>query len=165
MRACLFIFAGDTADEKVSPSVESQWLDIGYGIDTPEAQTLMLGGEIAMWTLEYREGACVAADKHGCGVTQFAPAADPIFSRSFGGNEGDGTLAGEGRGGAKPLRGESARPRALYSAHGALRPGPQGVLCPGGLMLPKNAPADRHVFDQPQASLQSRTPCGVSTAV
>jgi hypothetical protein len=41
------------------------------------------------------------------------PRANLPFSRSFGGNEGDGTLAGEGRGGAKPLRGESASSRAL----------------------------------------------------
>ena len=63
----------------------SQWLDIGVGITTPADKELMLGGEIAMWTLEYREGACKPVDTHGCGVTQFAPSADHIFSQSFGG--------------------------------------------------------------------------------
>ena len=37
------------------------------------------------WTLEYRTGACLASDTHGCGVTQFAPSTDKIFSQSFAG--------------------------------------------------------------------------------
>ena len=37
------------------------------------------------WTLEYRAGSCSANDTHGCGVTQFAPSTDKIFSQSFGG--------------------------------------------------------------------------------
>ena len=31
---------------------ESQWLDIGANIETAAEKALMLGGEIAMWTLE-----------------------------------------------------------------------------------------------------------------
>lgn len=34
---------------------------------------------------EYRNGSCHATDKHGCGVTQFAPSTDALFSQSFGG--------------------------------------------------------------------------------
>eukprot|EP01047_Picozoa_sp_COSAG01_P036017 COSAG01_NODE_2794_length_7059_cov_28.564080_4_plen_110_part_00 len=38
-----------------------------------------------MWTLEYRKGACSGSDTHGCGVNQFAPTTDRMFSQSFGG--------------------------------------------------------------------------------
>ena len=65
--------------------IASQWTDIGIGIETPAEKLLMLGGEIAMWTLEYRAGFCQATDKRGCGVTQFAPNADHIFPQSFAG--------------------------------------------------------------------------------
>jgi hypothetical protein len=62
-----------------------QWSDIGVNIPAePAQQTLMLGGEICMWTLEYREGACQPSDTHGCGVNQFPPSADAVFSKSFG---------------------------------------------------------------------------------
>eukprot|EP00040_Diaphanoeca_grandis_P034082 m.209908 g.209908 ORF g.209908 m.209908 type:complete len:646 (+) comp33056_c0_seq1:89-2026(+) len=63
----------------------SQWQDIGANIVGEKEAALMLGGDIAMWTLEYRAGACSADDKHGCGVNQFAPSTDAMFSKSFGG--------------------------------------------------------------------------------
>ena len=65
--------------------IASQWTDIGIGIETSAEKLLMLGGEIAMWTLEYRAGSCQATDKKGCGVTQFAPNTDNLFSQSFAG--------------------------------------------------------------------------------
>jgi hypothetical protein len=61
-----------------------QWSDIGANISPGAEMELMLGGEICMWTLEYREGACDPTDTHGCGIPQFAPSADKLFSQSFG---------------------------------------------------------------------------------
>jgi hypothetical protein len=63
--------------------IASQWTDIGIGIETSAEKLLMLGGKIAMSTLEYRAGSCQATDEKGCGVTQFAPNTDHIFSQSF----------------------------------------------------------------------------------
>ena len=74
-----------------------QWSDIGANISaspTSREHELMLGGEICMWTLEYRpqgdlpdgyKWQCDPADKHGCGLSQFPPSEDKMFSESFGG--------------------------------------------------------------------------------
>ena len=64
---------------------EAQWLDIGVGIETEAEKQLMLGGEIAMWTLEYRAPCGVHPPDHQCGTNLFAPSTDATFSKSFGG--------------------------------------------------------------------------------
>eukprot|EP00035_Acanthoeca_spectabilis_P018249 m.385392 g.385392 ORF g.385392 m.385392 type:complete len:614 (+) comp16737_c4_seq1:44-1885(+) len=57
--------------------VDSQWVDIGEGIEEDEEMQLMLGGEIAMWTPQYKPG--------GPGGIYYGPSTDATFSKSFGG--------------------------------------------------------------------------------